>query len=369
MPGIFSCFLRSRLRPSSSPVASRCDARIATRSFDSDVSIGESGVARCRTTVRHEHDRPTATGASTRPCYGRAAGLVDAPSRGLVGAKAQNTPIFHLPRRYGRPSKGPGGATNVARRRGRNRDDRSRTEAAPARRSDAHECHGILGIPNTDVPLPGTKMRLRDTSGPPAGAPLRPCAMATNPCRFRPQDHGAMASIGRVRAGEVTVLDLPASGWSGRTSGRRDFEFKSRSGAVVSARLVGGRSIRISARGDGAYPLDGTPQSCVGIIIDVGAYDFCGFLGGTSVKDDGERLVRGRLPPPRAAPSWGRRLRRRPPRRRPPAARPPPPTRSNVSSHAPITRLHVGPPWPPPVQTDASSHVTMHVRGAAAAKL
>jgi hypothetical protein len=55
------------LRPSSSPVASHCDARIATRSFDSDVSIGEDGVARCRTTVRHERDRPTATGALTRP--------------------------------------------------------------------------------------------------------------------------------------------------------------------------------------------------------------------------------------------------------------------------------------------------------------
>ena len=64
----------------------------------------------------------------------------------------------------------------------------------------------------------------------------------------------------------------------------------------------GGRSIRISARGDGAYPLGGTPQGGVGIIIDVGGVRFCGFFGGTIVKDDGERFWRGRLPPPAAHP-------------------------------------------------------------------
>ena len=162
------------------------------------------------------------------------------------------------------------------------------------------------GIPNTDVPLPGTKMQLSDTSGP-AGrrtyAALRDGDQSV-PVPA-PTITGATASIGRVGAGEVTVLDLPASGWSGGTSERRDFKFKSRSGAVVSARLIGGRSIRISARGDGAYPLGGTPQGGVGIIIDVGGVRFCGFFGGTIVKDDGERFVARKAPAPAGCPILG----------------------------------------------------------------
>jgi hypothetical protein len=162
------------------------------------------------------------------------------------------------------------------------------------------------GIPNTDVPLPGTKMRLRDTSG---AAGRRTYAALRDGDQSvpvpDPRITGATASIGRVGAGEVTVLDLPASGWSGGTSGRRDFKFKSRSGAVMSARLVGGRSIRISARCDGAYPLDGTPQGGVGIIIDVGGVSFCGFFGGTIVKDDGERFVARKAPAPASCPILG----------------------------------------------------------------
>ena len=157
-----------------------------------------------------------------------------------------------------------------------------------------------------DVPLPVTKMRLRDTSGPDGRrtyAALRPGDPSV-PVPD-PRITGATASIGRVGAGDVTVLDLPASGWSAGTSVRRGFEFKSRSGAVVSARIVEGRYIRISVRGDGAYPLGGTPQGGVGIIIDVGGVRFCGFFGGTIVKDDGERFVARTAPAPASCPSLG----------------------------------------------------------------
>jgi hypothetical protein len=49
--------------------------------------------------------------------------------------------------------------------------------------------------------------------------------------------------IGRLGAGEITVLDLPASGWGGGTSAPQDYEFKSRTGVVISARFVAGGSI------------------------------------------------------------------------------------------------------------------------------
>ena len=94
------------------------------------------------------------------------------------------------------------------------------------------------GIPTTDVPLPGTKMRLSDTSGP-AGrrtyAALRDGDQSV--AVPDPTITGATASIGRVGVGEVTVLDLPASGWSGGTSARRDYKFKSR-GAYASEAWV-----------------------------------------------------------------------------------------------------------------------------------
>jgi len=162
------------------------------------------------------------------------------------------------------------------------------------------------GVFPIDVPLPGTKMRLRDTSGPDGRrtyAVLRDGDQAV-PVPD-PRITGAIVSIGRVGAGEVTVLDLPASGWSAGTSVRRGFKFKSRSGAVVSARLVEGSSIRISVRGDAAYPLGGTPQGGVGIIIDVGGVRFCGFFGGIITKDDGERFVARTAPAPAGCPILG----------------------------------------------------------------
>src|SRR5262249_4778676 len=120
-----------------------------------------------------------------------------------------------------------------------------------------------------------------------------------------PRVTGATAFIGRVGAGEVTVLDLPPGGWSGGTSARQDYKFKSPSGTVISARLVGGHSIRLSGRGVAAYPLEGSPQGGVGIVIDVGGVRFCGFFGGTIVKDDGERFRARKAPAPAGCPILG----------------------------------------------------------------
>src|SRR5262245_61714054 len=166
----------------------------------------------------------------------------------------------------------------------------------------------LSGIPpTTDIPLPGTKMKLTDTSGSP-GRRNYVALRDGDPSVSLPDPRvtGATAFIGRVGAGEVTVLDLPPSGWSGGTSARQDYKFRSRSGTVVSARLVAGHSIRLSARGDGAYPLDGTPQGGVGIIIDVGGVRFCGFDGGTIVKDDAEPFRARKAPAPAGCPILGK---------------------------------------------------------------
>ena len=162
----------------------------------------------------------------------------------------------------------------------------------------------LSGIPpTTDIPLPGAKMQLADTSG---------RAGRRNFVLLRDGDDsvalpdpgvtGATVSIGRVGAGEVTVLDLPASGWSG---GPQDFKFKSQAGTVIGARLKASPSFRLSARGDGAYPLGGAPQGGVGIIVDVGGVRFCGFFGGTIVKDDGERFRARKSPAPAGCPILG----------------------------------------------------------------
>jgi hypothetical protein len=157
----------------------------------------------------------------------------------------------------------------------------------------------------TDVLLPGTKIQLSDTSGPVSRRNYVALRDGAQPAPLPdPRVTGATASIGRVGAGEVTVLDLPASGWSGSSS-TGDYKFKSRSGAVVAARLDAGRSIRLSARGNGAYPLGGTPQGGVGVIVDVGGVRFCAFFGGTIVKDDGVRFRARKAPAPANCPLLG----------------------------------------------------------------
>src|SRR5262245_11555513 len=135
------------------------------------------------------------------------------------------------------------------------------------------------------VPLPGTKIRLNDTAGP--GGRRTYVALRNGDESIPlpdPRVTGATVHIGRVGVGDVTVLDLPADGWGGGTSPRHDYKFKSRTGAVVSARIIEGHSVRVSARGDDAYPLGGIPQGAVGMIVDVGGVRFCGFFGGTITK-------------------------------------------------------------------------------------
>ena len=68
---------------------------------------------------------------------------------------------------------------------------------------------------------------------------------------------GVTVTIGRV--GQGPVLDLPASGWSNPGVGHQSPKFKSGTGPVRGARLVNGRSIRVSARGPGSYALGGVP--------------------------------------------------------------------------------------------------------------
>jgi hypothetical protein len=113
-----------------------------------------------------------------------------------------------------------------------------------------------------------------------------------------PRITGATLYVGRVGVGDVTALDLPADGWSGTGGAPTDFKYKSRSGAVVAARIIDGRSIRLSARGDGAYPLGGVPQGGVGVIIDVGGLRFCGFFGGQVTKDGGRSFRARNAPAP-----------------------------------------------------------------------
>jgi hypothetical protein len=139
-----------------------------------------------------------------------------------------------------------------------------------------------------DIPVPGTEIRLRDATGP-LGRRTHVTLNVIDfpPPTLDPRLTGATLYIARLGVGGITALQMPAEGWSGTGAAPSAFKYKSRSGAVVAARIVGGRFLRLSARGEGAYPLGGVSQGGVGLIFDFGGLRFCGFFGGTITKDDG----------------------------------------------------------------------------------
>jgi hypothetical protein len=152
----------------------------------------------------------------------------------------------------------------------------------------------------SDVPLAGNKAQLRDSPRPQGRRNMLslhdPAITLTV---ADPTISGATVTIGRAGAAGATVLDLPAAGWT-RTGNapRLDYKYKSRIGAVVTARLIDGRSLRINARGEGAYALGGAPQSGLAVLVTVGDTRFCGLFGGTILQDDGTVFVARLAPRP-----------------------------------------------------------------------
>jgi hypothetical protein len=166
---------------------------------------------------------------------------------------------------------------------------------------------GVTSASAADVPLAGGRIKLVDAADPSERRNLVGFVdSAVDLTAVDPTVTGATAFIGRPGVGAVTELALPASGWKATGKAPRiDFKFKSRTGTVRSARLVDGRSLRLTARGAGAYPLGGAQQGEVGVIIAFGDLTFCGLFGGRIVRDDGSRFKARRADAPPACPVLG----------------------------------------------------------------
>lgn len=158
-----------------------------------------------------------------------------------------------------------------------------------------------------EIPLGGSRIWLTDAARPTGRRNLVGFVDRNVSAReIDPRVSGATAFIGRVGDGVVTVLDLPSGGWglAGQT-GRKDYRFRSQDGPVLRARLVDGRSLRLSAHGPGAYALEGTPQQAVGVIVQIGGVRFCGLFGGTITRDDGTVFLARKASAPSACPVLG----------------------------------------------------------------
>src|SRR5262245_6563357 len=165
---------------------------------------------------------------------------------------------------------------------------------------------GGHATPAIDVPLAGFRLKLADSPHPRGRRNLVEFHDTTLTLGSAdPTVTGATVSIGRIGSGSATVLQLPAIDWS--RSGNTQppaYKDKSRTGEVRRARLIDGRSLRISARGEGSYALDGAPQGAVGVIIAVGDVRFCGLFGGDILKDTGMTFLARNAGAPAACPEF-----------------------------------------------------------------
>lgn len=157
-----------------------------------------------------------------------------------------------------------------------------------------------------DVPLNGAEIRLADSPRPQGRRNLAGLIdPALDLSGVDPTATGATVYIGPV-AGPATILELPASGWSATGNAPRiDFKYKSRTGAVRGARLIDGRSIRFTAKGEGAYALGGVSPDAVGVVIEIGGVRFCGTFGGTISRNDGQRFLARNAAAPASCASFG----------------------------------------------------------------
>lgn len=157
-----------------------------------------------------------------------------------------------------------------------------------------------------DVPLDGRKLQLIDSSAPEGRRnQVALVDAAVDLSGLDPTVTGATLYLGPVD-GPATVIDLPASAWN-RTGNapRIDFKYKSSSGAVRAARLIDGRSIRLTAKGPEAYALNGIEQGEMGVVVEIGGVRFCGAFGGRVSRNDGLRFVALDAPAPASCPTFG----------------------------------------------------------------
>ncbi len=157
-----------------------------------------------------------------------------------------------------------------------------------------------------DVPLDGAQIRLADSPRPQGRRNLVGLIdPALDLSGVDPTATGATVYIGPP-AGPATVIEVPASGWTATGNAPRiDFKYKSRTGAIRGARLIDGRSIRFTAKGEGAYALGGTAPDAVGVVIEIGSVRFCGTFGGTITRNDGQRFLARDAAAPASCASFG----------------------------------------------------------------
>lgn len=154
-----------------------------------------------------------------------------------------------------------------------------------------------------DVPLAGDRIKLVDGARPAARKNVVALLGAVDLAAIDPTVTGGTAIVGRP-GGAVVAMPLPAGGWRAKGKGaRRRFEFKSRTDPVRSARLVNGRSLRFTAHGPDAYPLGGTPQGEISVVLTIGDVRFCALFGGDVVRDDGTRFRARGADAPAACPA------------------------------------------------------------------